>query len=307
MNESIVFFGNERIATGTQTTAPTLRALIAAGYHVAAVVIAQREVANSRQIRPLEVVEIAEAHTIPVLRPEKLSAVVTEIADYQATAGVLVAFGKMVPQALIDIFPRGIINIHPSLLPKHRGSTPIESTILQGDAVTGVSLMALVAQMDAGPVFAQTTVELEGREAKQALADTLLNLGKDLVIEHLPAILDGTLKPTAQDDSQATYDQLIQKTDGELDFTKPAVQLEREIRAFTEWPKSRTKLGETEVVVTFAQVTSDQLKPSEVLTNNKKLLVGTSDGSLEILRLKPAGKGEMTAQAFLAGYGQQLT
>jgi methionyl-tRNA formyltransferase len=158
MSAKIVFFGNERLATGVTTTAPTLQALIDAGYEVCALVVAQNQSGASRKARKLEVAEIAEQHGIPVLVPAKLDDIAGQLKDYGAEIGILVAFGKIVPQAILDIFPHGIINIHPSLLPKHRGSTPIESAILFGENETGVSLMQLVQKMDAGPVYAQETV-----------------------------------------------------------------------------------------------------------------------------------------------------
>jgi methionyl-tRNA formyltransferase len=216
----------------------------------------------------------------------------------------LVAYGKIVPQSVIDIFPRGIVNIHPSLLPKHRGPTPLESVILSGESETGVSIMELAKEMDAGPVFHQCIVALEGRETKQALADKLLDIGAQHLIEQLPAILDGSLGPKPQEDSKATYDKLIGKSDGSIDWNKPALALEREIRAYAVWPQSRTEMGEHEVIITAAHAVKalEDAQPGTIWHDAHELHVHTGDGVLVIDRLKPTGKGEMDVAAFLAGY-----
>lgn len=302
----VVFFGNERVATGVSTTAPTLQALLAAGYDVVAVV-SNFERATSRNARKLEIAEVAAKHNIPVLLPKKLSDIHDQLAGFGAEIGVLVAYGRMVSDSVINLFPKGIINIHPSLLPKHRGPTPIESAILNGEEKTGVSIMRLVKAMDAGPVFAQSEVDLQGTETKQALADTLLDIGSSMIIELLPGILDGSVVAMPQDESAATYDQLITKDASQLDWRKPATTLEREIRAYEHWPKSSMTLEGKEIIVTRAQsvpsVPTDA-KPGDMAIAKKPgvIMVATSDGTLCIVEVKPAGKKEMTAAAFIAGY-----
>lgn len=303
MSSRILFFGNERIATGVNTEVPTLQALIQAGYEVAAVVVAQNDPGKSRKARQLEIATVAESHNIPVISPSKLSESVSDLASFKAEAAVLVAFGKIVPQTVINIFPRGIINIHPSLLPKHRGPTPIESVILNGDKETGVSLMQLSAEMDAGPVFAQETILLNGRETKQQLADQLLGIGKDMLMNYLPQILDGNLTPIRQKESDATYDNRIGKEEGVLDFVgKNAEQLEREVRAFAGWPRSRAKIGTTEAVITQAHAADTSGTPGTPLLDGTTLGIYAAEGALIIDSLIPAGKKEMPTQAFLAGY-----
>jgi methionyl-tRNA formyltransferase len=303
MSKKILFFGNERLATGVETAAPSLRALIAAGYEVAAVGVAQRPGAASRRERPLEVAAVVAEHHIPLLAPDRLSNAREELASFGAEAAVLVAYGKILPPAILELFPRGIINIHPSLLPLHRGSAPIESVILDGAAVTGVSLMRLSDTMDAGPVFAQETVSLTGQETKRELADRLSLIGSQLLTQKLPAILDGSLTPVAQDETKATYDQLITKEASLLDWTKPAAQLEREIRAYAGWPRSRTAIGTSEVIITEAHAVADgQGDPGTLRLEDRQLGVYTGAGLLVIDSLIPAGRKEMDARAFLAGY-----
>lgn len=302
----IVFFGNERIATAVSTNAPILRMLIANGYDVAAIVANNNETI-SRKSRMLEIEDIANEHGIPFYKPEKLSDMRGMLVELHPDIGVLVAYGKMVPQEIIDIFPHGIVNIHPSLLPKHRGSTPIESVILNGESETGVSLMQIVSEMDAGPVFAVTKIPLRGDETKQELADSLASIGSKMLQDMLPGIISGDILPQGQNHTEATYDPLIQKTGGELDFEKPAAELEREIRAFAGWPKSHTNIAGREVVITSAHVElGSKLPVGTVFANEKKLCIQTIDGLLVIDSLKPASKPDMPATAFLAGYGRLL-
>jgi methionyl-tRNA formyltransferase len=305
MSGTIVFFGNERIATGVSTKAPVLRSLIDAGYTIAAVV-AHYEHGKSRNARGLEVAEIARQHNIPLLLPDKLSDISGQLKSFNAVAGVLVAYGKIIPQSTIDIFPKGIINIHPSLLPLHRGPTPLESVILDGSINTGVSLMKLSKAMDAGPIYAQSEVKLTGDESKQSLADVLLEVGSTMLTDLLPEIINGAVVAVPQDESAASYDSLITKAAGILDWQKPAGQLEREIRAYLEWPKSQTTLGDLPVIITAAKVADRNGKPGSLSIDNKQLFVGCGEKALQILKLKPAGKSEMTTEAFLAGYGSKL-
>lgn len=304
MSNKIVFFGNERLGTGLGTSVPVLQSLIAAGYEITALVVAQNEVGKSRNNRTLEIVQVAEAHNIPVLTPSKLSEAKDQIAALGAEVAVLVAYGKMVPQTVIDVLPKGIINIHPSLLPKHRGPIPIESVILGNEPETGVSLMRLEAKMDAGPVYAQQVVPLTGNETKSLLADKLIGLGKDMLLQHLPSILDGSLQPQSQDDDLATYDGLIEKASGVLDFQKSALRLEREIRAYAGWPRSRANIGITEVIITEAHVADGDCDgvAGTLWLQDKQIGLYCGEGLLIIDRLIPAGKKDMDASAFLVGY-----
>ncbi len=302
-NEKVVFFGNERLATGVTTTAPTLQALVAAGYEVAALVVSQADSAQSRKARALEVAVIAEKLGIPVLAPKKVGELKDQLKGFGAKAGILAAYGQLVPAEIINIFPRGIINLHPSLLPKHRGSAPIESTILEGEHETGVSLMELVKEMDAGPVYSQQKLAVPEYAIKQELADSLLNLGKDMLIENLPDILNGRLKPDSQDDLGATYDSQIDKSTSQLDTSESATNLERKIRAYAGWPRSRIMLGTQEVIVTKAHVAQgvDGLEGTLWL-QDKQLGVHCSEDTLIIDALILPGKKEMPAAAFMAGY-----
>lgn len=302
-----VFFGNERLATGVTTSAPTLRALINGGYNIAAVV-SNYSIGTSRQSRELEIQKVAEKHGIPLLLPKSVNDISEQLKAYNADVGVLAAYGKIIPQSVIDIFPKGIINIHPSLLPLHRGPTPIESVILNGDKTTGVSIMKLVKDMDAGPIYTQQRIELTGTETKQGLTDRLLGLGSQMVIEVLPKIIDDSLAPKPQDRAVATYDNLMSKKQGEIDWNKSAVQLEREIRAYALWPQSHTNLAGIDVVITKAHsVPSDGTPGSIDIDKDHKLIsIFCGRGYLCIDRLKPLGKSDMGVASFIAGYGNRL-
>ena len=305
-SSTLIFFGNERLSSGfSPTGAPTLQALIDAGYDIAAVV-AHHEEARSRKKRPLEIEAVARAHGIPVLLPERPADIINDIKAFKADAAVLVAYGKIIPQRVIDIFPKGIINIHPSLLPRYRGPIPIEQAILDGTQVTGVSIMQLAKAMDAGPVYAQEEVRLTGHESKQALTERLLQIGSRLLIQNLPAILEEKLAPTPQDESLATFCQLISKQDSILDFGRPAEQLERAIRAFTTWPQSRAHITINDVafelIVTAATVVERTIPKGVAVIDGDQLLIGTAKDALSVTLLKVPGKNEMNAAAFIRGY-----
>lgn len=304
----IVFFGNERIATGVTTVCPTLQKLIDAGYDIAAVVVNHDEKA-SRTTRVLEIADLAAGHEIPVYSPDKPLDISDKLRSLEADLGVLVAYGRIVPQSMIDIFPSGIVNIHPSLLPLHRGSTPIESAILGGEERTGVSLMKLSSQMDAGDVYAYSELVLTGEESKQHLADELLEIGSEMLLAVVPRLLEGDILGRPQDHDHATYDQLIRKSDGTMDLSKTATQLAREVRAYFGWPGSKMVIAGKDAVVTAAHVAEEEIinvdKKSTFIAN-KQLCLQAAEGILVIDELRPAGKGTMTASAFLAGYGKHI-
>lgn len=295
-SKKLIFFGNERLATSVSTTAPTLRALIATGYEIEAV-IANHEDPISRQKRGLEIGSLAHSHGIPVILPGKDIPLLTKLKNHQAEAAVLVAFGKIIPKEVIDFFPKGIINIHPSLLPKYRGPTPIESAILDGVKETGASLMKLDVKMDTGPIYAQRRLKLLGNETKQELSDKLLSLGAELLISELPQILDGSKKPVSQNDKVATYTKLIQKDYGQVDFQKPALLLEREVRAYAGWPQSLARIFGHDIIITKTQVVTSK--------TDGALVVACQPGWLEIQELKaPSGK-TMSGSEFLRGYSKR--
>lgn len=303
-SKTILFFGTEDFS------ALTLEALIAHDFTIGAI-ITKPDARRGRHgaVAKPRVKEIGEAHNIPVWQPVKLSDIAHDIAEFDSPVGVLVSFGKIIPQSIIDLFKPGIINLHPSLLPKYRGPSPIESAILNGDETTGISIMQLSAAMDAGPVYLQESHSLTQAETAPELYDTLGTRGSHMLIQALPRIIDSTLTPLPQDDTVASYCSLLKKQDGLINWNKPATQLEREIRAYKDWPGSRTTIADIELIITSAQVTTDivGLPGTHTTEDNTTLCIQTSDQALRLLTVKPIGKKEMPIQAFLAGYSHKLT
>lgn len=272
MKTSIIFFGNEKLATGVaEPDRLVLQALETAGYEIEAAITSKLEPG----------------------------------ATFSSKIAVLAAYGHILPESLLDKFPLGIINIHPSLLPIYRGPTPIEQAILDGATDTGVSIMKLTSGMDAGPIYTQGKITLSRHESKQELTNKLQALGAELLVKVLPGIIDGSAEPVQQDESNASYGKKIAKADGEIDWSKSAMQIEREIRAYLGWPGSYTKLAGKDVIITQAHTVpqnSPNKKPGDIETDSDGvLMIECADGYLCVERLKPAGKREMTSREFLAG------
>jgi len=274
---SVVFFGNEKLATGLPTAQPIiLEAVKSAGF------------------------EVEQTSTGPL----------SELKPHRSKLAVLAAYGHLIPQRVLDDFPLGIINIHPSLLPKYRGPTPIESAILDGATKTGVSIMRLTAGMDEGPVYKQKAIHLTGNETKAELAEVLQKLGAELLVEVLPAIADGSLAPSQQShpDRDASYCKKISKLDGRIDWNKPAELIEREIRAFAGWPGSWFDIGGSRYIVHSASISEDPIakNPGDIIIGDHTLGVQTSKGVVCIESIQPEGKKEMPVRAFLNGYKDRL-
>lgn len=297
-SKRIVFFGNERLVSGLEhTNAPILAGLIDQGYDVVAIV-SHHSPSRSRNVRPLEVGAIAEKHNIPLLLPHSPMEIYDQLKNLNADAAILVAYGRIIPQKIIDLFPIGIINIHPSLLPKYRGPTPIETPIARGDSETGISIMQLSSGMDEGPVYTQTAIPLTPTSTKFSVYDTIAEKSASLLFSVLPNILDGSLQPTPQNHAEASYCHLLTKKDAYLDpLLQTAAEADAHIRAYLGFPGSRLTLGSVEVIITKAHV-------SETAAD---LSIKFSDGRyLTIDRLKPLGKKEMPREAFLAGYKDRI-
>lgn len=306
MSKKIIFFGNERLATGTTTSCVIARSLLSAGFEIAAIIVNRSDI-SSRKARSLEIEDFAKDHHIPVHAPKSLSSITDTLKSYSTSLAILVAYGKIVPESTISLFSKGIINVHPSLLPLHRGPTPIESAILAGDKTTGVSIMKLVKAMDAGSVYAQKSILINENTSKQELCDNLSRVGAELLIECLPQILNGTLKPLAQKDQMATYDQKITKRHSAVNWHQASSRIMREIRAYSGWPGSKAIVNNIEATITKAHISSDKGIPGYFFkTKNKVLGCYTTDGAIIIEKLKPVGKKEMPSSDFINGYLKNL-
>lgn len=265
-----------------------------AGYRIGAV-ITKPDARRGRSINNTEpqVKTYAKKNNIDVWQPQKLTDIHTDIKQFDSPVGVLVSYGKIIPQTIIDLFHPGIINIHPSLLPKYRGPTPIESAIANGDSETGVSIMKLDKSMDSGAIYSQIKHRLSGNETKPELYDTLGELGARELLRVLPGILDGSIKPTTQDDSAATYCPLLSKKDTIVDPSEfTAKQIEQRIRAHLGYPKTRLPFYSNNLIITKAHPVS-AASPTTVKCKRSTFL------AIDEL-ITPNGK-RTSAQAYLNG------
>ena len=285
----IIFFGTEEHSLGT------LKALVEHGMEIAAV-ITKPDAPRGRghKLTQPPVKEFATAHNIPVWQPNKLIEIIDDIRQLQPVAGVLVAYGKIIPQRVIDLFNPGIINLHPSLLPKWRGPSPIEATIANQDTETGISIMQLEAGMDSGPVYIQKTIPLSGNESKLDLYNSLFSLGNQTLINSLPDILSAKLMPTPQDDQQATYCSLLSKEMSQLNpETMTAAEANAHVRAYLGFPRSRLQFNDNSLIITQAHASP---------MSEHTLSVKFKDGQFLTVDelIAPSGK-TMAAKAYLNG------
>ncbi|MBI1908094.1 methionyl-tRNA formyltransferase [Candidatus Uhrbacteria bacterium] len=279
-------------------------------FEIAAVITTSDEpVGRKKELTPSPVKTRAMSLGIPVLQPTKLKdpAFHDTLRAFDADAFVVIAYGRILPQAVLDIPPMGCVNVHPSLLPKLRGPSPIISAIANGETETGVSLMLLDAEMDHGPVLAQTTFPVVSDETTSSLTEKVVAHGAPLLLDTLKQLAAGTATPRAQDHTQATFCALLTREDGKIDWAEPAEVIERKIRAYNPWPGTWTtwnRNGQPMTLKIFAASPSHHptIPPSTVLVENGSLYVGTGSTALRILAIQPAGGTRMPADAFLRGY-----
>lgn len=245
----------------------------------------------------------------PIFQPTALRS--PEFAEalkkLNADAFVIVAYGRIIPQHILDLPQRGNVNVHPSLLPLWRGPSPMQAAIAAGDVSTGITIMLLDAEMDHGPILAQTAFPLAKEETLSSLTHQVTTLGAPLLIKELKKLAAGTATPMEQNHAQATFCKLLSKEDGIIAPRNTAEEIERKIRAYTPWPGVRTtfalKGGETqEVKLHNARITNTPLEAGKILSESGKLLLGTASTALEILSLQPATKSILSAKEYLQGY-----
>lgn len=292
-----------------------LRALAAAGHEVVGVVTQpDRAAGRSRSLQPPPVKVAALELGIPVLQPPTLkdAAVVQQLRDLHFEVGVVAAYGEILRRNVLDIPPLGYLNVHPSLLPLYRGPTPVTAAILAGDELTGVSIIRLVRAMDAGPIIAQATVSLDRDARAGALTDELFTIGSQLLVGALPLYARGEIAPQPQDESQATYCKLLTREDGRIDWSLPALVIERAVRAYDPWPGAWTTWQGQQLKIGAARVDAEwsgDVAPGTVV-DGSDLRIATGSGALVIAELQPAGKRMMPASDWLRGQrglaGQRL-
>lgn len=303
----IVFFGTPEPA------AKGLRALVGAGHEVVAVYTRPDRIAGrSRQARPTPVKVTALELGIPVHTPGNLrgSGAPDELAAIAADIFVVLAYGRILPPAVLDLPRLGVLNVHPSLLPLYRGPSPVVTAIRDGASATGVSVMLLDEGMDTGPVIAQSAqVSITEADTANSLTDRLFELGVELLVQTIPAWEQGTVHATPQDDRAATLTYLVKKADGELDFGDVAVKLARAIRAYDPWPGTFTRWGgkllkilEASVLCPESDVLMGSGVPGAVTITDGRMSIATREGSLEIRRLQLEGRNPVSTAEFLHGY-----
>jgi methionyl-tRNA formyltransferase len=243
---------------------------------------------------------------IPVLQPETLrdAGAVAQIAALRPDVGVIAAYGEILRKSVLTIPPLGYLNIHPSLLPRHRGPTPVAGAILAGDSATGVTLMRLDAKMDSGPILAQQRVALRADARTPELTTELFQLGSALLLDLLPRYADGLIALMPQDDSQATYTALLHKEDGKIAWELPAVQIERMTRAYDPWPGAWTTWQHQQIKILAANVDAEwqgDATPGTIFDQHGGVWVATGAGALELVHVQPAGKRPIAAAEWRRG------
>jgi len=310
----VVFMGTPQFAL------PSLRALVEGGYNIVGVYTRpDRPTGRGRALTPSAVKTAALQYGLPLFQPAGLRRpeAVEELAALKPDVIVACAFGVILRQPVLDIPPKGVLNIHPSLLPRHRGASPIPAAILAGDEQTGLTIMLIDPGMDTGPILSQRTVPISPWDTSGSLGERLAVVGAKLLLEVLPRWLADEIEPQAQDDSLATHAPLLSKEDGVIDWTLPATDIWRRVRAFNPWPGASTTLeGQTLLIweawplsvdseeepATVLPLTAEQrqMLPSEA-GEEEALAVQTGEGLLTILRLQRAGRRSLTAAEFMRG------
>lgn len=301
----IVFFGSGPVA------AKSLELLSA--YCDVEAVITKPQPSHHKEKFP--VLEIAEKLNIKIFTPygkKELSELFSK-KPVSSTLGIVIDYGFIINQDVIDYFPLGIINSHFSLLPEWRGADPITFAILSGQKETGISLMLITAGMDEGPLLAQSPFIMPRGMTTPELTDALISMSDATLSKIIPLYIAGKTQPAAQESvalpghAHISYSRKLTKDDGIMDFSKPAEQLEREVRAFVEWPRSRILLENKQFIVTKAHV-ADKSSPKigTIWLHDKQFGFYCAGKSLVIDRIIPAGKKEMSAEAFIAGYHSLL-
>lgn len=310
----LVFMGTPEFAL------PSLRRLVQDGHDVVGVYTrADQPAGRGRTLTPPPVKTAALELGLPVFQPAGLRRpeAVEELAALRPDVIVVCAFGQILRQPVLDIPPKGAVNVHPSLLPRHRGATPIQTAILTGDEKTGVTIMLADAGMDTGPILRQRSLAVSPWDSADSLGEKLFRLAADLLSETLPLWLAGEIEPQPQDEAQATYTSLIEKEDGAIDWTRPALDIWRQVRAMNPRPGAYTVLdgemlhiweawplpeeggaSEPGTVLPLSPAQSEKLPPE---TQQEALAVQTGEGLLVLLRLQRAGRRALPAAEFARG------
>ena len=284
------------------------------GFEIIGVITApDKPVGRKQVLMPCPVKKWALEGNFEVLEPDRIRKPkwVAKIKGLAPDLIVLCAYGQIIPKEILDIPKYKALNIHPSLLPCWRGASPIQSAILNGDKETGVSIMVMDEEMDHGPLLASTKLQIPNSQTYRELENKLADLGAELLIKTLPDWVEGKIKAKPQEHSKATFCKLIKKEDGKIDWHKSAEEIERQIRAFSEWPESYTDFNGKilKIIEADLEIPSDapsiplgKTKGEVFLTNSRNLAVRTGKGILILKEIQLAGKKPMSAKDFLNGH-----
>jgi methionyl-tRNA formyltransferase len=281
----------------------TLRALAQAYEVIGVVTQPDRASGRGRDLKSPPVKVLAQELNIPVIQPEKLRQpeAMEQLRLWAPDLIVVAAFGQILRKEVLELPPLGCINVHASLLPRWRGAAPINAAILHGDRETGVTIMKMDAGLDTGPMLSQESIPLTPEDTAGSVFDRLSQLGADLLLGTLPAYLSGKLQPVPQPEEGMTYAPMLKKEEGQLDFTRPADELERRIRAFNPWPGAFMDFDGTLLKIHRAHVEEGAAEPAQRLIHHDHPGVGAGAGLLVLDEVQPAGKRSMSGKAFLAG------
>ena len=307
----ILFMGTPDIA------ASVMKALLEAGHEIVlAVTQPDREKGRGKGLAQSPVKELAEAEGIPVFQPERIRRPEAQaelralLAETSPEVGVVVAFGQILPQEVLDLPKHGCINVHASLLPKYRGAAPIQWAVLDGCEKSGVTTMQMDAGLDTGDILLQREIVLDARETGGSLFDKMTVLGGELICETLELLEQGSLTRTPQE-GESNYASMLKKEMGEIDWSWPAEKLDRWVRGLFPWPGSFTfrkgkllKLLEAEAV--YPEIPANACPGSVLSWDKTSFTVACGEGTLRILKVQPEGKKAMTAGEYLRGAAMKV-
>jgi len=298
----VLFFGTPEFAV------PSLVALVQSPHTVVGVVTQpDRPRGRGHKSQPEAIKRTALERGLTVFQPERLKdpAFLDILRERQPDLAVVAAYGRLLPQALLDVPRLGFINVHASLLPRWRGAAPVHRAILAGDHETGVTIMRVVLALDAGPMISQERTPIDPDETSEALESRLSVLGARLLVTSIDRMISGTASETPQDDRLATYAPRLERADGELTWARPATEIHNRIRGLQPWPLVATHLKGRRVLLRrskIAQTDSSGAEPGTIVSVGAEgLVVATSPGAVAILEAQPEGKRTMPARDFANG------
>jgi methionyl-tRNA formyltransferase len=301
---SFVFCGTPRFAV------PTLEALVHAGFPVR-LVVTQPDKPRGRglALAPSPVKQSALALDLPVAQPESIKnddEFRSRLIGLKPDAIIVVGYGRIIPQWMIDLPPLGNLNVHASLLPKYRGAAPIQWAIARGEGTTGVSTMRIDAGLDTGDILLQREIPIQPSDTAETLAPTLAAIGANLMIDTLRGLQAGTISPCPQDDREATLAPILKKEDGRIDFRRTAQEVCNRLRGFQPWPGAFTTFRSRHLHLWDAAASPRSLPAGELLVDRDLLFVGCGGGTaLTLLEVQPEGKKHMAVRDFVHGYRPQ--